>query len=67
MIYLSKISEIVGSDVTVLPNEHLAHILMYGSNVYNDISNEAIILETIQFIKKSGRFKKLQAFTYNNS
>ena len=62
MMYLSKISEIVGSDVTVLPNEHLTHILIYGSNVYNEVSNEAIILETIQFIKKSGRFKKLEAF-----
>ena len=61
-MYLSKISEIVGSDVTVLPNEHLTHILIYGSNVYNEVSNEAIILETIQFIKKSGRFKKLEAF-----
>ena len=26
--YLSKVSEIVGSDVTVLPNDHLTHILM---------------------------------------
>ena len=60
--YLSKVSEIVGSDVTVLPNDHLTHIRMYGSNVYNDVSNEAIIIETIQFIKKSERFKKLEAF-----
>ena len=60
--YLGKVSEIVGSDVTVLPNDHLMHILMYGSNVYNGVSNEAIIIETIQFIKKSERFKKLEAF-----
>ena len=46
----------------VLPNEHLSHILMYGSNVCNDVSNELIISETIQFIKQSGRFKKLEAF-----
>ena len=60
--YLGKVSEIVGSDVTVLPNDHLTHILMYGSNIYNGVSNEAIIIETIQFIKKSERFKKLEAF-----
>ena len=62
--YLSKISEIVGSDVTVLPNEHLSYILMYGSNVYNDVCNELIILETIQFIKKSRRFKNIEAFVF---
>ena len=46
----------------VLPNDHLTHILMYGSNVYNDITNESILRETIHFIKKSGRFEKLEAF-----
>ena len=48
--------------MTVLPNEHLSYILMYGSNVYNGVCNELIIFETIQFIKKSGRFKKIEAF-----
>ena len=62
--YLSKVSEIVGSDVFVLPNDHHTHILMHGSNVYNDVGNEAIIAETIQFIKKSERFKKLEAFQH---
>ena len=62
-IYLSKVSDIVGSDVTVLPIAHITTLLMYGSNVYNDISNEAIILETIDYIKKTGRFKTLEAFS----
>ena len=60
--YLSKISDIIGSDVTVLPNDHLTYILMYGSNIYNDVSNELILIETMHFIKKSGRFKKIEAF-----
>ena len=60
--HLSKISEIVGSKMTVLTNEHLSYILMYGSNVYNDVCNELIILETIQLIKKCGRFKNIEAF-----
>lgn len=61
--YLSKISEILRSDISVLPNDHLTHILMYGSNVYNYVTNESIINETIYFIKKSGRFEKLEAFS----
>ena len=60
--YLDKISAIIGSDVTVLPNDHLVCILMYGSNVYNDVTNENIIKETILHIKQSGRFNKLEAF-----
>jgi len=62
IIFLGKVSDIIGSDVTVLPNEHLTHILMYGSNVYNNITNELIINQTLNFIIKSGRFKKLEAF-----
>ena len=49
--YLSKISDIIGSDVTVLPNDHLTYILMYGSNIYNDVSNELILIETMHFIR----------------
>ena len=61
-LYLSKICEIIGSDVTILPSEHLLFISLYGSNVYNGITNEDIISETIHLIKSSGRFKKLEAF-----
>ena len=51
----SKISDILRTDI-VLPNGHLANILMYGSNVYNVIINKSIVNETIYFIKKSKRF-----------
>ena len=61
-IYLGKISATIGTDVTVLPKEHLLHILMYGSNIYNNITNKLIISQTIIFIRKSNRFKKLEAF-----
>ena len=60
--YLCKISDIIGSDVTVLPNDHLTNILMCGSNIYNDVSNELILIETMHFIKKTGRFQKFEAF-----
>ena len=62
-ILLSKISEIIGSDVTILPNDHLNKILMYGSNVYSLICNKLIIEQAIFFIKSSMRFKKLEAFS----
>ena len=58
-IYLSRISDILGSDIMVLPNEHLSHILMYGSNVYNDNYNS--IYKTIWTLQETGRFKKLDA------
>ena len=61
-ILLSKISDITHSDMSVLPNEHLLHILLYGSNVYNSITNNLILTESIAFIRNSGRFTKLEAF-----
>ena len=61
-ILISKISDIIGSDVSVLPDEHLYSIIVYGSNVYNFGANGLIITETISYIRKSGRFAKLEAF-----
>ena len=60
--FLSRISDVIHSDATVLPDEHLLHILLYGSNVYNSITNKLIISETISFIRNSGRFIQLEAF-----
>ena len=59
---LSKISDIIHSDVFVLPDEQLLHILLYGSNVYNGITNKLILSETITFIRNTGRFTILEAF-----
>ena len=61
-ILLSKISDIIHSNVSVLPDEHLYHILVYGSNVYNSVSNGLILTETISYIRLTGRFAKLEAF-----
>ena len=60
--FLDRISDVVHSDVTVLPDEHLLNILLYGSNVYNSITNKLIIGETIFFIRNGGRFIQLEAF-----
>ena len=59
---LSKTSDIIASDVSVLPDEHLFHLLIYGSNVYNTYSNSLILKQTIIFIRKSKRFKTIEAF-----
>ena len=59
---LDNVSNIVGTDINVLPNEHLMHVLLYGSNVYNKMCNKLIIHETIMYIKKSERFDTLEAF-----
>ena len=62
-ILLRKTSEIMASDVSVLPKEHLNHLILCGSNVFNSISNKLIIEQSILYIKTTGRFKKLEAFS----
>ena len=61
--FLSKISDIIHSDVVIFPGEHLLHIILYGSNVFNHLSNKLIIEQTIHYIKQTGRFKQLEAFS----
>ena len=55
---MCKISDIIGSGVSVFPDDHLYYISVYGSNVYNPVSNGLIITETIIYI----RHTKLEAF-----
>ena len=61
--YLSKISQITNSDVSILPKDHLTDLLLYGSKAYNGISNELILTENILFIYKTERFKHYEAFS----
>ena len=63
IILLSKISDIVGSNVSVLPDEHLFSLLIYGSNVFSSYSNLLMIKHTITYIRKTERFKTLKAFS----
>ena len=59
---LSKISDVIGSGVSVFPDEHLYNILVYGSNVFNSVSNGLIITETTTYKRNSGRFIQLVVF-----
>ena len=61
-VLLSKILDIIGSDLSLLPDEHIFNIIVYGSNVYSVVVNGLIIIETISYMRKSGRFVKLEAF-----
>ena len=64
-IMLNTISQILTNDITVLPDDHLSDILLYGSKVYNDITNKLIIEATIRYIKSTKRFVVLEAFSRN--
>ena len=60
---LSKVSDIIASDVSILPAPHLINILLYGSNVYNEPVNKQIIEQAITYIKQTRRFNSLEAFS----
>ena len=61
LVYLSKISQIINSDVFILPLDHLTDLLLYGSKAYNAITNDLILTETIIYIYESKHFKHLEA------
>ena len=61
--FFGNVSLIIGSDISLLPSEHLTCILLYGSNVYSNITNKLLPTETIEFIRKYERFNNLGAVT----
>ena len=60
---LNSISAIVKNDFTVLPDDYVVRIALYGSNIFKDISNKMIDESTITFIRGSKRFDNLEAFS----
>ena len=65
---LRRVSDTVNPEILNLPHVHLYQVLLYGSRVYNAITNKLILEATIRFIKESNRFKILEAFLeINNS
>ena len=53
---LEQVSDILKTDIKVLPEHRLVEILLYGDNNCNEIVNKLIIEATIDFIKLSKRF-----------
>ena len=54
---LDKVSDIVDNDITQLPDDHLCHLLLFGSNAYNERANEMILKCTVEFVKQTKRFQ----------
>ena len=61
-IYLSKISEIIGSDTTVLSNDHRTYIIMYCRYVMTSQTNRFLMKQCNLYKNKSGHCKKLERF-----
>ena len=53
----------VAPDIIVLTDDQLSSILLFGSPTFNDITNKIILTSTIHFIKITGRFNKIEAYT----
>ena len=60
---LSNITTAINTEILNLPDDHLSNILLYGSPLFNVVSNKTIILTTIYFIKVTGRFNKIEAYS----
>ena len=56
-VLLDSVSEIYLNDVRVYPDQHMFHILLYGSESFNSVANRMILESTIRYIKDSNRFK----------
>ena len=53
---LDQVSDILKTDIKVLPEHRIVEILLYGDINCNEIANKLIIEATIAFIKLSKRF-----------
>ena len=56
-VLLDSVSEIILNDVRVYPDQHMCHILLYGSESFNSVANRMILKSTVRYIKDSKRFK----------
>ena len=57
-VLLDSVSEIVGNDVRVLPDQHLCIIFLYGSLNFNYMANRMILESSVKYIVDSKRFTK---------
>ena len=46
----------IDSDLPILRDENLTNILLYGNQIYDDQTNQIILMHVIQYIKDSQRF-----------
>ena len=55
----------MSSNYLDIPSDHLTDILLYGSDVYNDVTNKLILKQTIEYIRKSKRLEDIEVFLPN--
>ena len=56
-VLFDSLSKKILNDVRVYPDQHMCHILLYGSESFNSVANRMILESTIRYIKDSKRFK----------
>ena len=56
-VLIDSVSDIIGNEVQVYPEQHLCCIFLYGSESFNSIANKMILESTIRYIKGTKRFK----------
>ena len=59
---LRSVSGAVNPELFNLPLDHLSKIIIFGSTVYNEISNKLIVEATIRLLKNSYSLKKFRSF-----
>ena len=62
-ILISNTSDTLRNDFSILPDDYVSRILLYGSDSFNAITNKLIIQSTIKYIRSTKRFNKLEAFS----
>ena len=63
-VLLDSVSEIILNDIRVYPDQHMCHILLYGSESFNSVVSRMILESTIRYINDSERFK---VFNFNTT
>ena len=48
----------IDNDLPALRNENLANALLYGNRIYDDKTNQIILIHTIRYIKDSQTLHK---------
>ena len=56
-VLIDSVSDVIGNEVQVYPEQHLRCIFLYGSESFNSVANKMILESTVRCIKDTKRFK----------
>ena len=56
-VLIDSVSEVIGNEVQLYPEQHLCCMFLYGSESFNSVANKMILESTIRCIKDAKRFK----------